>query len=74
MIQIDRIISYEQGDLSDLETVELFSELIRDGSAWTLQGHYGRTASGLISQGVIDTEGNIDYDYLDELIERAQYA
>ena len=48
---IDRIISYEQGDLEDMETVELFQELINNGMAWSLQGHYGRTAVQLIEAG-----------------------
>ena len=49
--QIDRIISYEQGDLGEAETVTLFQELIDNGMAWKLQGHYGRTAKALIDAG-----------------------
>lgn len=48
---IDKIIAYESGELSDKETIALFQELIDNGQAWTLQGHYGRTAQGLIDAG-----------------------
>jgi hypothetical protein len=51
MPDIDKIISYEQGELDDDQTVELFQELINSGLAWTLQGHYGRTAAALIEAG-----------------------
>jgi len=53
------IISYEGGELSDSDTLKLFSELIRTGQAWKLQGHYGRTASALIDSGFISKDGKI---------------
>ena len=39
--------------------MKLFSELIRNGHAWSLQGSYGRTAKALIEAGWLDQEGNI---------------
>ena len=42
-----------------LLTVELFSELIKSGLAWSLQGCYGRTAMALISAKVISKKGEI---------------
>lgn len=53
MIDIDKIIAYESGDLSDEECIELFQNLVDSGLAWKLQGHYGRTAQNLISLGYI---------------------
>lgn len=47
------IIAYESGELTDDEMLELFQELVRSGLAWTLQGHYGRTAVKLIDAGLI---------------------
>jgi len=46
-----KIIAYEQDELSYEETVELFQELIDNGMAWRLQGHYGRMAIALIESG-----------------------
>ena len=48
---IDRIIAFEDGEFNDDQTVEFFQELINDGTAWTLQGNYGRLANSLIESG-----------------------
>ena len=54
-----KIIDFEAGDLSPQETVELFSELVKSGIAWQLQGMYGRYATSLIEDGYLDEEGNV---------------
>ena len=51
---IDKIIAYENDELSDEDTIELFQELVNSGLCWKLQGHYGRTAQYLINEGLID--------------------
>lgn len=66
-MNVDNIIAYESGELNDMQTLELFSELIATGSAWSLQGHYGRTASALIDRGLITTDGQIT-EYAWEII------
>lgn len=47
-MNVNDIIAYEQGDLSDEDTIKMFQAMINDGSVWGLQGHYGRTAQALI--------------------------
>jgi hypothetical protein len=54
---VDKIIDYEQGELSEEESIELFQELVNNGMAWTLQGHYGRTAKALLDAGLIERRG-----------------
>lgn len=45
------IMDFEGGDITDAEVVEGFQHLINDGTVWSLQGFYGRTANSLIEQG-----------------------
>jgi len=54
------IICYETGELSQEGILQLFSELIKTGMAWTLQGSYGRTAYALIENGYINRLGDIE--------------
>jgi hypothetical protein len=50
---VDRIMAYEQGEMDQEQTVQFFQELIDDGLASHLQGHYGRTAVRLIKAGLV---------------------
>ena len=57
MDHLDMIIAYENGELSANDTLALFAYLIKTGLAWSLQGHYGRTASTFIELGYITPDG-----------------
>ena len=50
-VSVSKIMQYENGELNDEETVELFQKLIDTGLAWQLQGHYGRTAVQFLEAG-----------------------
>ena len=60
MDMIDKMMAYEEGMLDGAGMVYLFSELIKNGMAWSLQGHYGRMASRLIETGILTKDGDID--------------
>lgn len=62
---IDQIMDYESGELNDKEIIEMFSNMVKTGSVWSLQGHYGRTAETFIFNEILDKQGNILID-LDE--------
>jgi hypothetical protein len=59
MPDIELIMAYEEGNLDDDGVLALFSQLIKSGAAWKLQGSYGRAAATLIERGYLDREGNI---------------
>jgi len=58
MASIDQIIDFENGELTQDEEIDLFAELIRTGTAWQLQGHYGRIAEAMIRNQLVDRQGN----------------
>lgn len=51
------IIAYEQGELTEEETIELFQSLVDSGFAWKLKGHYGRMAMNFIEAGFVVAPG-----------------
>ena len=55
---VQKIIDYENGELSYEEVIELFQELVDSGLAWKLQGSYGRAAVRLIEEGVVQWKRN----------------
>ena len=61
---IDYIMDYEFGDMSDLDTLKMISELIKNGMAWTLQGNYGRTSNHLINEEYLLENGDLNNERL----------
>ena len=59
MIDVTKIIRWENGEMNPEETLEFFSELIKTGDINHLQGIYGRTAENYIKTGFLDRRGNI---------------
>ena len=55
---VEHIIKYESGDMDEDEAIDFFQELVNSGLAWSLQGHYGRTAMALIEAGEITNGGS----------------
>ncbi|MFF4054640.1 hypothetical protein ACFYZ0_02480 [Streptomyces sp. NPDC001708] len=67
-IAID-VMSFEAGELSARESVELFATLIKSGLVWNLQGWYGRQAEWFLETGLISREGEIDEEIYAELVD-----
>jgi hypothetical protein len=65
------MMAWEDGTATRAEVMTLFSRLVRNGQAWQLQGMYGRQAEGLIDDGYIDRQGNINWEMVGD--ERADY-
>jgi len=49
---IEKIIDFENGNMTEEETIDFFQNIIDSGLVWELQGFYGRMASNLIEEGV----------------------
>jgi hypothetical protein len=49
---LEFIMQYEDGSLTEEETIAGFQHLINTGLAWQLQGSYGRIAAHLIGAGL----------------------
>ena len=53
MSQIDAMLAWEDGNISEDEAIHLFQGLVDSGLAWQLQGMYGRQAMRFIDAGLI---------------------
>jgi hypothetical protein len=56
---VTAIMNYESNDYTTNEMIELFSELVKTGLVFSLQGHYGRQADYLIQEGWLSETGEI---------------
>ena len=53
MVNVQDIMAFESGEMTEEEVLEFFQDLVDTGMAWTLQGSYGRFAAHLIESGLI---------------------
>lgn len=53
MSMIDKLVAYENDEMTQEETISFFQELIDTGLISGLQGHYQRTAEALLKAGII---------------------
>ena len=51
---IDKIIAYENGEMTDSEIAEFFQKLLDSGLIFKLQGSYQRMAYNLIDEGICE--------------------
>lgn len=58
-MDVQKLIEFEDGSLNANDTLILFSDLVKSGMAYQLQGFYGRTAHTLIKNGWLDNNGQI---------------
>lgn len=54
------VMSYEAAELDDDAIIDGFQHLIDSGQVWSLQGHYGRTATALIEGGYCQAHPRAD--------------
>jgi len=63
MDRVDYIMAFESGELSEKDIVKLFQDMVNDGSVWSLQSSYGRTAKALLNEGMINYPKKKTTDY-----------
>jgi len=59
MVNIDTLIAYESGELSEEQEIAFIQSGIDEGWIWNLQGHYGRTANRFILAGACHPKGEV---------------
>ena len=56
---VEKIIDFENGNMTEEEIIEFFQSIIDLGLVWDLQGFYGRMASNLIEEGLCTPQKDI---------------
>lgn len=66
MALINDVLTYENGEMNEREVIIFFGTLIESGLAWQLQGSYGRQAMQFIKSGILNSDGSVNYEILNE--------
>lgn len=53
MCTVDKIMAYENDEMTMEEIKEFFQEMVDSGLVWQLQGHYQKVARSMLSLGEI---------------------
>ena len=56
--ELETLLRYENGELTEQETLQLFSYLIKNDVLKALQGHYQRTARFYVEQEYLSHSGD----------------
>jgi len=56
---INEIIDFENGILSEVDSIKMFSRLLESGTLWHLQGFYQRSAYDMVNAGWLSMDGKI---------------
>ena len=70
---INEIIQFEEGELDFVETVKLFSALIKSGQIMGLQGNYQRLGALMIIDGLLENDGSINWDKMEDISEELEW-
>jgi hypothetical protein len=57
---------FSGGEHTPQEHIAAWALLIRTGTAWTLQGWYGRNAQAMIDSGLINPQGEVDWQEVED--------
>ena len=63
MTEIDDIMAFEGGEMSEKDMIKMFQRMVNTGAVWKLQGSYGRQAQSLLEAGLIKYPTKQTHDY-----------
>jgi hypothetical protein len=59
IVPLTEIMDYENGVMSEIDEIKMFSRLLKSKLVWKLQGFYGRAAADMITSGILNSKGEI---------------
>jgi hypothetical protein len=64
---VNNILAFETGELGIVDAVVFFHKLHVNGLISKMQGSYGRTFEDMKSMNLINEDGSVNYERLDEI-------